>query len=80
MYGLTVPYSCVYQAKEHVLKLIHGTHEETYAEIPKFCEELLAANPGSFIEFEATPTNQFCHLSNGLQSGPDQGFKFGQNR
>ena len=62
MHGLVVPYSRVHAAKEHALKLIHGTHEDSYAKIPKFCEELLAANPGSFIEFEATPTNQFHRL------------------
>ena len=61
-HDLVVPYSRVHAAKEHALKLIHGTHEDSYAKIPKFCEELLAANPGSFIEFEATSTNQFHHL------------------
>ena len=62
-HGLHIPYKRVYQAKEHALKLINGTHEESYANIPKYCEELRAANPGTIIDYEATAiSNQFSRL------------------
>lgn len=61
-YGIEIPYSRVWSAKEFANAMINGSHEETYTKLPKYCEELLAANPESFIEYERTNTNQFRRL------------------
>ena len=61
-FGIEIPYWYVWASKELANAMINGSHEETYAKLPKYCEQLLAANPGSFVECERTDTNQFCRF------------------
>jgi len=63
VYNVEIPYGRAWAAKEDVLKLIHGTHEDSYAKLPKYCEQLAIANPSTFLDLESTErTNQFCCL------------------
>lgn len=62
LYGIKIPYGCVLAAEELIFGLINGIHEESYAILPKHCQELVAANHESFVEFERTDMNQFRHL------------------
>jgi hypothetical protein len=63
IYNVEIPYGRVWAAKEAALNLIHGTHEESYANLPKYCEQLVVANPGTFLDLESTETtNQFRRL------------------
>jgi hypothetical protein len=59
IYGVEVPYQRAHAAKADALNLINGTHEESFAKLPEYCEQLLAANPGSSVMYEKTDTNQF---------------------
>jgi len=62
VYGIEIPYSRALATKEWAFNIINGTHEESYAKLPKYCEQLLVANPRSFREYERTDTNQFRRL------------------
>ncbi|XP_021749127.1 uncharacterized protein LOC110714883 [Chenopodium quinoa] len=46
-YGLTMATSTLYRMKGLAMKVIQGGHDESYNELPKYCELLKGANPGS---------------------------------
>lgn len=61
-FGVKVSYSKAYRAKKAAKRKIDGTHEETYARLPKYCQDLEAANPGSTIILCKTDSNKFQRL------------------
>jgi zinc finger SWIM domain-containing protein 3 len=60
VYCIEIPYQRAHAAKERALNLINGTNEELFVNLPEYCEQLLAANPGTIMTHEGTDTNQFC--------------------
>jgi hypothetical protein len=57
--GVEISYYKAWAAKEHAMIQINGTHEDSYAQLPKYIEKLKEANPGSEIALEATIENKF---------------------
>jgi hypothetical protein len=62
-YGVDISYHKAYRAKERVVKLINGSHEDAYNCLPKYCNEIQRSNPGSTVQLDINPTtNQFQRL------------------
>ena len=59
---IQISYKVAWEARELARTIIDGTHEESYAGMPAYCEQLFEANPGSFITLERAATNQFHRL------------------
>lgn len=51
--GIHMTYQQAHRAKEYALNAINGTEEDSYAAMPKYCEDLKRNNPGSTIVFES---------------------------
>src|SRR5216117_3136345 len=64
-FGVEVTYYKAWAAKERAMVQINGTHEGSYAQLPKYIEKLKEANPGSEsprnYDREQIPT-RFCVL------------------
>ena len=61
--GVEVKYHKAFRAKEIATLKVNGTYEETYSKLPKYCQELEAANPGSIIDISKTDkSNKFHRL------------------
>ena len=58
-FGVHITYYKAWAAKESAMIQINGTHEESYAQLPKYIEKLKEANPGSHITLETTVDNKF---------------------
>ena len=58
-FGVQINYKKTWRAKEQASLEINGSHEESYAYLPKYCEDLNAANPGSLIALDRTAENKF---------------------
>ena len=58
-FGVEIKYKKAWRAKEHASLKIDGTHEESYAYLPKYCKDLAAANPGDLIVLDRTTENKF---------------------
>ena len=58
-FGVEVTYYKAWAAKERAMVQINGTHEGSYAQLPKYIEKLKEANPGSEIALETTIENKF---------------------
>lgn len=58
-YGSQVLYHKAWRGKERALVQINGTHEDAYSLLPKYCELLGEANPGSTISLDRTDQNKF---------------------
>jgi len=43
--GVDITYYKAWHGRELALKRINGTHEEAYAKLPKYCEDLVNSNP-----------------------------------
>ena len=41
---------------------INGSHEDTYAQLPQYCTDIVTSNPGSTVVIERTDDNQFFRL------------------
>ena len=61
-FGVDITYYRAWAAKEHAIVQINGTHEESYAQLPKYIEKLEEANPGSDITLECTTENKFRRI------------------
>jgi hypothetical protein len=59
---IQISYDVAWDARELVRIMIDGTHEESYASMPLYCQQLVEANPGSVVSLEKTETNQFHRL------------------
>src|SRR5579859_7764782 len=62
IHRVEISYKVAWEARELARTIIHGTHRESYAGMPSYCEQLLEANPGSFITLEQTTTSRFHRL------------------
>lgn len=47
VHGIRLSYKQAWRGKERVLALVHGSFEEEYKLLPKYCEEIKRTNPGS---------------------------------
>ena len=56
--GVEISYSKAYCAKERALQNINGTHQDAYAQLPQYCEDILKTNPGSTAILETDPDTQ----------------------
>ena len=59
---IRISYDVAWDAREIARTMIDGTHEDSYASMPLYCQQLVEANPGSVISLEKTETNQFHRL------------------
>ena len=55
--GITISYSKALRAKEMALELIHGTHEDAYKAMPKYCADIESTNPNSIVSLDITSEN-----------------------
>jgi MULE transposase domain/SWIM zinc finger/MuDR family transposase len=61
--GVVISYSKAYRAKEAALQNINGTHQDAYARLPQYCEDILKTNPGSTAIFETDlETQKFTRI------------------
>jgi hypothetical protein len=59
-YSVEISYDKAYRAKQCAITIIDSSHEEAYASLPKYCEEIQRSNPGSTVQLEVDPaTNRF---------------------
>jgi hypothetical protein len=56
--SVEISYSEAYCAEERALQNINGSHQDAYACLPQYCEDILKTNPGSTAIFETNPDNQ----------------------
>ena len=56
--GISIPYLKASRAKALALRAINGTDEESYASLPRYCDDLDRNNPGSKIVLESTPDGE----------------------
>jgi len=56
---ITISRSKAYRARELAFKMIDGTHEDAYAKLSQYCEDIVTSNPGSIAFVESTSSNQF---------------------
>ena len=62
-FGVIISYSKAYHAKEWALQNINGSHEDAYAQLPQYCEDILKTNPSSTAIFETNSDSQkFTHI------------------
>jgi len=59
--GVKVSYQSAWRGKEIAMKELHGSFEEGYRLLPKYCEKLKEANPGS-IAFVDSVNGRFSRL------------------
>ena len=59
---MEVKYHKAWKAREDILIHINGTHEESLAYLPKYCEDLDVANPGSLIALERIVEDKFQRI------------------
>ena len=62
IHRVQISYKVAWEARELARTMIDRTHEESYVGMPSYGEQLLEANPRSFITLERTATNQFHRL------------------
>src|SRR5438034_1171381 len=43
----------------YTVEVIHGTHEDTYKAMPKYCTDIEQTNPNSVVHLDVTSENQF---------------------
>ena len=60
--GVDVGYSKAWRAKEAALNNINGTFEESYAMLPKYCNDLVNTNPGTTAFVEKTEDKKFKRM------------------
>ncbi|XP_021759135.1 uncharacterized protein LOC110724045 [Chenopodium quinoa] len=48
-YGVQMAQSTLYRVRTHALNEIHGSHDESYALLPKYCEMIKSTNQGSDV-------------------------------
>ena len=60
--GIDITYSKAYQAKQLALESINGSHEESYAKLPQYCEDIVRTNPGSTAFVDVTENNKFRRM------------------
>ncbi|XP_021743415.1 uncharacterized protein LOC110709502 [Chenopodium quinoa] len=46
-FGVQMATSTLYRVRQHALSQIHGSHDESYAHLPKYCEVIKLTNPRS---------------------------------
>jgi zinc finger SWIM domain-containing protein 3 len=59
---IQISYDVAWAARELARTMIDGTHEESYASMPLYCQQLVEANPGSIISLEKNDMKQFHRL------------------
>src|SRR5579859_5018620 len=60
--NVSISYTKAWRAKEAAIKNINGTHEESYAKLPKYCEDLVNMNTGTIAFVESTPEQKFKRM------------------
>jgi uncharacterized iron-regulated membrane protein len=60
--GVTITYSTALRAKETAMRIINGTHEEGYRNLPEYCAKIEQTNPGSTVLVSKTPDSRFERL------------------
>ena len=61
-FSVEVNYQKVWRAKEDAFIQVNSTHEESFAYLPKYWEDLDAANPGNLVTLEHTEENKFQRI------------------
>lgn len=60
--NITVPYKRAWQASEIGRQIIHGSDEESYQLLPRYCQQILKCNTNSTAVVESTEENKFRRL------------------
>ena len=60
--GIKISYSTAWRAKEDAVARINGSHEDSYAQLPQYCTDIVTSNPGSTVVIERTDDNRFLRL------------------
>ncbi|XP_054822736.1 uncharacterized protein LOC129321032 [Prosopis cineraria] len=58
-FGIEVNYSQVWRAVEEAREHLQGSYKEAYNQLPRLCEKMLEANPGSFIKLLTSDDKRF---------------------
>jgi MULE transposase domain/MuDR family transposase len=61
-FHVNITYSKAYRAKEVEAEQIHGTHEEAYQQLRKYCEDIERTNPNSTAMLDVTLENKFKRI------------------
>jgi len=60
--GVDITYAKAWRARELALKFINGTHEEAYAKLPGYCEDLLNTNLHTTAILERDDDSKFKRI------------------
>jgi MULE transposase domain/MuDR family transposase/SWIM zinc finger len=60
--GVLVTYQKAWRAKELAFIAINGDYQESYQYLPKYCESIVASNPGTIALLETTDESKFRRL------------------
>ena len=55
--GVDVSYDKAFRAKQLALEVTHGTHEDAYKAMPKYCIDVEQSNPNSVVHIDITSQN-----------------------
>src|SRR5579859_5103822 len=59
---IEITYSAALRAKEIAMRIINGTYEEAYRDLPDYCSKIEQTNPGSVAMVSKTPDSRFDRL------------------
>jgi len=60
--GIEITYLAALRAKEIAMRVINGTHEAGYRDLPDYCAKIVNANPGSVAIVSSTHESRFERL------------------
>src|SRR5216110_2294449 len=62
--GVDISYPKAFRAKQLALEVIHGTHEDVYKAMSKYCTDVEQTNPNSVVHLDVTSENFWCRAKN----------------
>jgi len=63
-HAVKISYSKAFRGKERAVAAVHGTHEEAYALLPQYCEDIAKSNPNTIaiVEHAGEEIEQFTRM------------------
>lgn len=61
VHGITLSYKQAWRGKERIMAAVHGSFEEGYHLLPRYCDQIRRTNPGSIALVYGHPTDNSFH-------------------
>ncbi|XP_021592475.1 uncharacterized protein LOC110600074 [Manihot esculenta] len=75
-FGIKLSYTQVWRGIEEAREQLQGSYRESYSQLPWFCEQMVEANPGSFVNLLIDDDSKFQRLFVSFHASK-HGFKSG---